>query len=228
MLNGGDGDNDGVDDLFIISNGIEPQIYQLLSSSKSKTSTLTEFGPIQHFSEVSDVNYNNDNEMIVYSIMGNLYNSSTQSTVAMDSDSYHHIHLETNDAIRVSHIYGLTPEGNINKFKLTNADSLIAVDIYYASFFADEIINPKVLYTHNSRHAFIFHDGENPELSYIELEPTIDYSKQRQGDGREANIILLAEQLYRHPIDKMENFGFSKFHSDSSPWACHLILMNLL
>ncbi len=215
MLNRGDGDNDGVDDLFIISNGIEPQIHQVLSSSDSKTSTLTEFGPIQHFTQITDVNYNNNNEMIAYSIMGHLYNSSTASTIAMDSDNYQHIHLETNDAVRVSHIYGLTPEGNINKFKLTNAETLIPVDIYYASFFADEIINPQVLYAHNSRHAIIFHDGDNPELSHIELEPTIDYSKQRQSDGREANIILGAEQMYRHPIDKMDNFGFSKFHSDS-------------
>ena len=59
--------------------------------------------------------------------------------------------------------------------------------------FLKEVINPEILYINNHQKVLVFHNGDKPEISILELEPFIDYAKQRRSDGREANIILKSE-----------------------------------
>ena len=216
-LTSGDFDGDNIDDLIIISNGLEPTSFQYLSKSSPKLVNLNTTGPILFVAEPNDINNDNIDDLLLLTQNGQLFSTIWGKSIALDHSDYKHIFTEINPISKTLNIFALSQNSDIQKFELSRKNTLIAMDAYYPTFLAEEIINPEILYINNSQEVLVFHNGEYPEISVLELEPFIDYSKQRRSDGREANIIIKSELLYRHPIEKIDDFDFSEFKTDSLP-----------
>jgi len=217
LLSVGDFDSDDIDDLIIISNGIEPTSFQYLSNSSPQEVSFGNNGPIVFVAQPTDVNNDKIDDLLLLTGDGQLFSPVWEKSIALDHSNYEHIFTETSSISNSLNIFALSQKGNIQKFQLSRKNTLISMDAYYPKFLAEEIINPEILYINKSQEVLIFQNGDNPEISAMELEPFIDYSKQRRSDGREANIILRSELLYRHPIEKMETFDFTEFKTDSLP-----------
>ena len=217
LLTAGDFDGDNIDDLIIISNGLEPTSFQYLSKSSPKVVNFNTKGPISFVAEPADINNDNVDDLLFLTLNGHLFSPVWEKPIALDHSDYKHIFIDLNAISNSLNIFAFSQKGDIQKFQLNRNNTLVSMDAYYPSFFAREIENPEILYINNSQKVLIFHNGDEPEISTLELEPFIDYSKQRRSDGREANIILKSELLYSHPIEKMESFDFSEFKTDSLP-----------
>ncbi len=217
LLSTGDFDGDDIDDLIIISNGIEPTSFQYLSKSSPKEVEFGDNGPIIFIAEPTDINDDKIDDLLFLTGNGNLFSPVWGKSIPLDHHQYNHIFAEMSPISNSLNIFSFSQNGDIQKFQLSRKNTLISKDAYYPSFIAEEIINPKILYINKSQEVIVLHNGDSPEISTLELEPFIDYSKQRRSDGREANIIIKSELLYQHPIEKMDNFNFSEFKTDSLP-----------
>ena len=217
LLSTGDFDGDGIDDLIVISNGIEPTSFQYLSTSSPQEVAFGENGPIIFITDPIDINNDQIDDFLFLTGEGNLFSNEWGKAIPLDHSNYNHIYAEFSIISNSLSIFAFSQNGDIQKFQLSRKNTLISMDAYYPSFLAEEIINPKILYLNKTQEVVVFHNGNNPEVSTLELEPFIDYSKQRRSDGREANIIIKSELLYRHPIEKIADFNFSEFKTDSLP-----------
>jgi hypothetical protein len=213
-----DFDGDNIDDLIIINNGLEPTSFQYLSKSSPKLVDLNTEGPILFIAQPNDINGDNIDDLLLLTRKGQLFSTIWGESIALDhNNNYRHIFTNMNPISGLLNIFALSQNGDIQKFELNQNNTLIAMDAYYPKFFTEDVINPEILYINNGQEALVFHNGESPEISDLELEPFIDYSKQVRSDGREANIVIKSELLYQHPIEKIEDFNFSEFKTDSLP-----------
>ena len=173
-------------------------------------------GPIT--SVVNDIDLNSDgiNELLFLIDGYKIFSPSWENPIGLDNNNYLDLMVQKDLATEDINIFAFTDDGYIQKFKLDDDNKLTSLEIYYPDIPVD-LINPEILYYYENKQVIIFHNGVEPEISIIELEPTIDFSKQRRIDGREANIILKAEFLYRHPIEKLKNYEFEEFQADSLP-----------
>jgi len=217
LLSTGDFDGDNIDDLVIINNGIEPTSFQYLSHSSPQEVNFGDNGPIIFVAEPTDINNDNIDNLLFLTGDGRLFSPAWEKSIALDHSHYINIFAEINPISNALNILAFSQNGDIQKFQLSHQNTLISMDAYYPTFFAEEVINPEILYINNHQEALIFHDGDDPEIFTLALESFIDYAKQRRSDGREANIILKSELLYQHPIEKIEDFDFSEFKTDSLP-----------
>ena len=216
-LSVGDFDGDNIDDLVIINNGLDPSSFQYLSTESPKLVNLNTEAPILFIAQPSDINGDNINDLLWLTRTGKLFSTIWEESITLDNSNYQHIFANMNPISGLLNIFALSQNGDIKKFALNPNNTLILMDVYYPKFFTEDVIDPKILYINNGQEALVFHNGEYPEISSLELEPFIDYSKQVRSDGREANVIIKSELPYQHPIEKIEDFNFSEFKTDSLP-----------
>ena len=216
-ISAGDFDGDTIDDLVIINNGLEPSSFQYLSKSSPKLVNLNAEGPIVFIAQPNDINGDSIDDLLFLAQNGQLFSTIWDKSIVLDQSNYQHIFSDIDPISQSLNIFAFSENGYIQKFELNQNNTLIAKDTYYPQFLAEDVINPEILYINSGQKVLVFHNGESPEISGLELEPFIDYSKQVRSDGREANIIIKSELLYQHPIEKIEGFNFSEFKTDSLP-----------
>lgn len=214
LFSSGDFDGDNIDDLIIINNGLEPSSYQYLSNSSPKEIGFGENGPILHVASPHDLNNDGHNDLLFLTAKGTLYSPVLKKPLILDSQSYSKINAHQN-SLGKTIFFALSDIGAIQKFKLNDNLSLSPINIYSPPFYAENIQIPNILFADDNSKAIIFHNGENPEIALIELEASLDFNKQKRIDDREADIILGVEKIFKHPIEIIDNYSFSKFQADS-------------
>ena len=215
MLHSGDYDGDGVDDLFIINNGLDPMGYQYLSGGAPRRVKVGNGAPILHLLPQS-LDFNNDGrEDLIYLTRGGLlYTTAWNKPLQLEDREAVQIAIELSGT--VYDLYSVSSGGEIYKSAFDALrKTLDPLDVYFPAFYAANVEYSSAIFMLEDDNALVFHGGDNPEAAFQELEPFVDFSNQKRGDGRSAEIILTSEESFIQEIEQDSLMTFVRFQAEA-------------